>query len=100
MTRRGIREMKHKRILFGDLQYTPTQNPYAPQGIRKMSEVWVDPSGDGYVSMVPGYSLLDDLDGVSKPVKKRLMMLPKVEGLFFLPAISADVTRLMKISLR
>jgi hypothetical protein len=68
VTRRGIREMKHKRILFGDLQHTPYQNPYFPQGIRKMSEVWVDPSGDGYVSMVPGYSLLDDLDGVASNV--------------------------------
>jgi hypothetical protein len=65
MTRRGIREMKHKRILFGDLQYTPQQNPYAPAGIRKMSDAWIDPAGDGYVSMLPGYTEVDDLSNTN-----------------------------------
>jgi hypothetical protein len=63
MTRRGIREMKHKRILFGDLGYTPNQNPYSPAGIRKMSDTWIDPDGDGYVSMVPGYTSQATLTG-------------------------------------
>jgi hypothetical protein len=59
MTRRGIREMKHKRILFGDLGYNPSQSPYKPEGIRKMENVWRSwEDGLQYITMVPGYTSL------------------------------------------
>ena len=57
---RGVREVKHTRVMFGDLGYTPGQNPYKPQGLRKMDDVWIDPDGDGYVSLLPGYTQLHD----------------------------------------
>ena len=72
--RRGIREMKHQRIMFADLDYTPNQNPYKPQGIRKLDEAWVNPDGDGYVSLFPGYTQLDTLSDTSViPYGMRLM---------------------------
>jgi hypothetical protein len=51
--------MKHKRILFSDLPYQPSQNPYSPKGFRKMENVWYSwEDGVPYITMVPGYTLL------------------------------------------
>ena len=66
---RGIREVKHTRVLFGDLGYAPDQNPYKPDGIRKMSDTWINPDGDGYVSMIPGYTSVVDLGDDTITVK-------------------------------
>jgi hypothetical protein len=62
---RGIREVKHTRVLFGDLGYSPDGNSYRPDGIRKMSDTWIDPDGDGYVSMFPGYTSIHDFANTS-----------------------------------
>jgi hypothetical protein len=62
-----MREVKHTRVLFGDLRYVTQDNPYKPSGIRKMKDVWLDPSGDGYVSVFPGYSEVVDLADSSTP---------------------------------
>jgi hypothetical protein len=51
--------MKHKRILFSDIPYRPTQNPYDPKGFRKMENVWYSRyDGLPYITMVPGYTSL------------------------------------------
>lgn len=56
---RGIRDVRHKQIIFGDLQYFPSQVPYQPKGFRKMENVWYDwENGIPYITMVPGYTSL------------------------------------------